>query len=169
MRTPAPEDLYKNDWAWRWNYYNPSWLGRLTDLCYGVETIYNFETYIMEPIRRSQATRRQVITLIALEQYKRKHGLYPKKLFDLVPSYLPEVPLDPFADEDLPSHPRELSYRTTASRSNFTLYSIGCDRKDNGGQLSPSGCLDRDECDMNLNASVAFSIAETERDRTDPH
>jgi hypothetical protein len=67
---------------------------------------------------------------IAIEEYRRDHGgAVPDRLSELVPSYLPTLPLDPFSGE-------ELRYTTAPSR--YSVYSVWLDRKDNQNVLSPS-------------------------------
>jgi hypothetical protein len=72
-----------------------------------------------------EATRRIVITAIALKRYQLKHGTWPADLKSLVPEFLSEVPRDPVDG-------MQLRYRTNADGT-FTLYSIGSDNQDDGG------------------------------------
>jgi hypothetical protein len=64
-------------------------------------------------------------TQLALRAYKLTKGQYPANLTNLVPKFLPEVPIDPF------SNLQQLRYRRTSS--GYCLYSIGPDAVDNGG------------------------------------
>ena len=75
----------------------------------------------------AEARRRILITAIALERYRGRHGAYPQTLQALVPELLPQPPLD-FMDG------RPLRYQVTAD-SHFVLYSIGLDCVDNGGDM----------------------------------
>ncbi len=61
-------------------------------------------------------------TMFAMKAYKDKNGHYPNTLDDLVPGYLPSVPLDPYDN-------KELKY----SVDKKIIYSIGKDLKDSGG------------------------------------
>jgi len=63
-------------------------------------------------------------TAIALWLYRKEHGRYPENLSALVPRYLPSVPADPFDG-------KPLRYRREGT--GFRLWSIGQDRKDDGG------------------------------------
>jgi hypothetical protein len=72
------------------------------------------------------ALNRLVDTQLALQAYKCEHGAYPASLSDLVPTYLTRVPDDPFSNH------QPLVYRLTGS--NYLLYSIGPDAKDDGGK-----------------------------------
>ena len=64
-------------------------------------------------------------TAVALERYRFAHqNRYPDSLNALVPEYLPAIPEDIFADAPPQYHRRGEGY---------VLYSIGSDRKDDGG------------------------------------
>lgn len=68
-----------------------------------------------------------VITVLALKRWRLEKNEYPEKLDDLIAAgYLKEVPMDPYSD-------KPLVYKRTAD--NFTLYSVGLNFKDDGGQL----------------------------------
>ena len=73
----------------------------------------------------AEASKRIVITAIALKRYQLKHGNYPADLNSLVPEFLPAVPLDPVDGQPL-------RYRPNADGT-FLLYSIGDDGVDDGG------------------------------------
>ena len=75
----------------------------------------------------AEARRRILITAIALERYRGKHGLYPKTLAELAPESLKTVPVD-FMDG------QPLRYRLTDD-GHFILYSIGLDCVDDGGKI----------------------------------
>lgn len=99
------------------------------------------------------ATRRDVLlTIIGLEVFRRGHGRYPESLTELVPRYLPALPLDPFdgkplryrarlaagtnvASTDVPTSTNTDTPALDASRSASgpILYSIGVDGMDNSG------------------------------------
>jgi len=79
----------------------------------------------------TEARRRLIITAIALERYRGRHGSYPGTLQVLVPELLPKPPLD-FMDG------KPLRYRATAD-GHFVLYSVGLDCVDNDGRMRPSG------------------------------
>jgi hypothetical protein len=76
-------------------------------------------------IFRTEAARQIVIGAIALKRYQMKHGNFPARLSDISPELAPTVPFDP-ADG------KPLRYRLN-SDGTFTLYSIGDDEKDDGG------------------------------------
>jgi hypothetical protein len=75
----------------------------------------------------AEARRRLIITAIALERYRGRHGSYPKGLEALVPELLKTAPVD-FMDG------KPLRYRLTDD-GHFVLYSVGLDCVDNGGEM----------------------------------
>lgn len=65
---------------------------------------------------------------IAVERFRRDHaGTLPESLAQLVPAYLPDLPLDPA--NDAPLH-----YRAQADA--YTVYGVGRDQQDDGGDLT---------------------------------
>jgi len=89
------------------------------------------------PVRAAaaEARRRVLITGIALERYRGRHGVYPQTLAALAPEFLTAVPVD-FIDG------QPLRYHLTDD-GHFILYSIGTDGVDDGGKMpvasAPSG------------------------------
>jgi hypothetical protein len=61
---------------------------------------------------------------IAVERHRLAHGSYPASLAELVPAYLPTVPVDQFDG-------KALRYKVVDGKP--LLYSVGCDGVDNGG------------------------------------
>jgi hypothetical protein len=76
----------------------------------------------------AEAQRRLIIAAIALERYGGRHGSFPSKLSELAPDFLKNPPVD-FMDG------QPLRYRSTDD-GHFTLYSIGLDCVDRGGQMA---------------------------------
>ncbi len=68
---------------------------------------------------------RLLLTELALFRCRSENGAPPAALAGLVPKYLQRVPLDPFTG-------RALVYRCRGT--NWSLYSVGPDRADNGGR-----------------------------------
>jgi hypothetical protein len=64
--------------------------------------------------------------MIAVERYRRSNNRWPDALTDLVPAYLPKVPLDPFDGTLLRYHRFD---------DGVVIYSVGPDGQDNGGKL----------------------------------
>jgi hypothetical protein len=81
-------------------------------------------------IFRSEAARQILIGAIALKRYQMKHGNYPAQLNDITPEFASAVPFDP-ADG------KPIRYRLN-SDGTYTLYSIGDDEQDDGGNPLPA-------------------------------
>ncbi|MGD8452311.1 MAG: hypothetical protein PVJ57_10875 [Phycisphaerae bacterium] len=62
---------------------------------------------------------------LALSRFKSEHGVYPETLAELVPTCIPDLPLDPFADGPF-------QYRRDGDT--YVLYSRGDDGVDDGGK-----------------------------------
>jgi hypothetical protein len=76
---------------------------------------------------RLKADVQSVPVIIAALRFKIDKGQYPEDLAELQQfGYIKEIPIDPFSDQPL-------VYKKTAD--NFTLYSIGLNFKDDGGQV----------------------------------
>ena len=75
----------------------------------------------------AEARRRVLITAIALERYRGRHGGYPKTLQELVPDPLQSPPVN-FMDG------QPLRYQLTED-GHFVLYSVGLDCVDHGGDM----------------------------------
>lgn len=80
----------------------------------------------------SQAITRLLTCELALVRYHRKFAKWPATLGELVPKYLPSVPLDPNS-----STADELKYRTT--NSGYLLYSVHEDGIDHHGRPTRPG------------------------------
>lgn len=74
---------------------------------------------------RSLTTRRLAIAVAGLERHRLATGGYPKSLGDLVPRWVPTVPLDPMDGQPL-------RYRLNADGT-FTVYGIGPNHADDNG------------------------------------
>ena len=77
---------------------------------------------------RAETERSLVLSAIALKRYALRHGKLPAKLDGLVPEFLPTVPVD-YMDG------KPVKYRPNDDGS-FTLYSVGEDGKDDGGDTT---------------------------------
>lgn len=75
-----------------------------------------------------EAHRELTIAALALERFRRKHGSHPEALSQLVPEFLPAVPVDWMDGQPL-------RYRLNADGS-FTLWSVGDNLTDDGGDAS---------------------------------
>jgi hypothetical protein len=75
---------------------------------------------------RCQAQLRCARTGLAAECYRQEQGEWPDKLETLVSKYLPRIPADPFDGQPL---------RLRRTPDGVAIYSVGPDRKDDGGAL----------------------------------
>jgi hypothetical protein len=78
---------------------------------------------------RSQALHRAAAVAVAATRHRIETGSLPESLDDLVPSYLPLDPADPFADA--------APLRLKKSDDSLVIYSVGPDGEDDGGPLPP--------------------------------
>jgi hypothetical protein len=67
------------------------------------------------------------VAMLALAEYHRRHGRYPESLDNLIPDFLPRLPLD-YADL------QPLRYHRTDD--GYLLYSVGLDGVDDGGKTT---------------------------------
>jgi hypothetical protein len=70
------------------------------------------------------AYHRLATTALAVEQFRNQHGRLPKDFEELSPGVLAEVPEDPFTGADL---------HYCRTEQGYLIYSVGRDRKDDGG------------------------------------
>jgi len=76
-----------------------------------------------------EARRRAALAAVAVQKWRRaRNGGLPQRLDDLMPQFLPSVPLDPYADQPL-------RYRMLTN--GFVVYSVGADLHDNAGRERP--------------------------------
>lgn len=75
----------------------------------------------------ADARYRMARTVVAMARYRAKHGRLPARLEDLTPAYLATATADPFDGKPL---------RFVSDDRGATLYSIGLNGKDDGGELS---------------------------------
>jgi hypothetical protein len=78
---------------------------------------------------RYETGRQMVLAAIALKRHELRHGQLPAELTAIVPEFLPDVPRD-YMDG------QPLRYRLNADKT-FTLYSVGEDGVDDGGDPTP--------------------------------
>jgi hypothetical protein len=97
---------------------------------------------------RAQQEQDNLILAFALAWYQQDHGRYPKRLDELAPKYLAEIPRDLFSGKVLIYHPRENGY---------LLYSVGVNGKDEEGH-GPEDKLPGDDL------SVRMPVLESRRE-----
>lgn len=106
---------------------------------------------LVAQFHRNQADLRCAVVMLAIERYLRAHNHWPDALTDLVPSYLPRVPLDPFDGAPL---------RYRRWDDGVVIYSIGPDGEDNGGTL--------DNASNKAGTDVGFRLWEVPKRRQPP-
>jgi hypothetical protein len=89
------------------------------------KTLRDTEASFEKKHARSVASLRLVMTELAVHGYAAKNGKLPSSLSELVPAWLPSVPIDPLGNAPL-------VYRVTTN--SFVLYSVGPDGKDDQGK-----------------------------------
>jgi hypothetical protein len=92
--------------------------------CAGAFSAAGFLNAVLKTLRM-EAARDLTVTAIALKRYELKHGQLPEKLDQLVPEFLPAVPIDCFSGK-----PLHYQLQTTGA---YLLYSVGEDGHDDGG------------------------------------
>lgn len=84
---------------------------------------------------RNETLRRLAVTAIAIERYRLRHGRPPPNVNALVPELLSAVPIDPMSA-------KAMGYKLNTDGS-FTLYSVGEDGRDDGGDPSAPGVTNK--------------------------
>lgn len=75
----------------------------------------------------TDSQRAAVETVGLLLQYRSRHGAWPDKLDALLPEFAERLLIDPFSGEPL-------AYRRNDDASDFVLYSVAANQKDDGGR-----------------------------------
>ncbi len=81
-------------------------------------------------VARTQSGLDLAVIACALERHRLEKGRYPETLAALIPTYLPKAPVDVVEGQNLHYAP---------GREGFTLYSLGWNLTDEGGQVAPKG------------------------------
>ena len=122
-------DIWRDERRYaRWQirqYHNPVRL--VTDMWHA----HKIKGPVLARHNKAVAHLRLIMVELALRCYRSDQGQPPSSLNELVPKYLQTLPYDPFASGPLP-----LMYRSNGT--NWVLYSVGVDRKDDGGQPATS-------------------------------
>ncbi len=77
---------------------------------------------------RGEVLRDLTDAALAARRYHLKHDKLPQTLADLTPDFLPRVPIDPYDGQPL---------RLLVQHDQLVIYSIGRDRRDDGGTFDP--------------------------------
>jgi len=99
-------------------------------------------TRVRELAAEADARHRLMVLAVAMWRYRLAEGAFPETLGQLVPAYLPAVPVDPFSGEGLKM--------ARSPEGLVTIYSIGPDLKDDGGTLDLNTKLNPPPGDIRL-------------------
>jgi hypothetical protein len=119
-------DDSEDRWLWKLDIPNARWC--FAEMNFNRNGDIDLYATIIRATMRAEATKRIVITAIALKRFQLQHGNYPEKLSELTPEFLASVPLDPVDGQPL-------RYRRN-SDGTYLLYSIGENGVDDGGNPS---------------------------------
>jgi hypothetical protein len=87
----------------------------------------------VEAVLRGDVLSRAADAALACERFRRQEGNWPQSLSDLVPAFLPSVPIDPFSGKSLVMK---------ALEAGRLIYSVGSNQVDDGGELDERQRLD---------------------------
>ena len=100
---------------------------------------------------RGITSNRQAEIAIALEFYRWDYGKYPESLAELQGIFLEEIPGDPYTDGE----PFRYIVTENDGEPGYTLYSIGPDGIDDGGQNNNDSCICGGcDCDEAFNKTI---------------
>lgn len=114
---------------WEWAQTTTDWLQ--FPVPGGPSTLLGSYDRCLELHFRGLAQRRMAATALAIRLYEVDHGRRPATLDELVPAYLPAVPVDPFTEDASP-----LRYLPDGAPAR--LYSIGENGVDDGSPVQPT-------------------------------
>lgn len=95
-----------------------------------LQTSYEWVNHSLHKFGIIEMQKRIVIAAIALQRFRLAHGSYPDNLTELVPGYLPSLPMDTMDGQPL-------RYKLKPDGT-FLLYSVGDNGVDNGGDSTPT-------------------------------
>jgi hypothetical protein len=98
-----------------------------------------------EALTRAEVRRRVSPLGCAIERYRRLKGHYPPNLATLVPTYISELPSDPYTD-------KSFHYRVNADRTEFAVFTFGPNGRDDNGATWGEGGPGVDTDDMGMHS-----------------
>ncbi len=110
-----------------WSDHGFGWTGRFVVLLHELAGTGDSFGYALPTLRRRQAVSRLLMVEAALRAFTLEQGSLPDSLQQMIPSILPEMPIDPFDPSGEP-------IRYVRTNDGYVLYSIGADGKDDGGR-----------------------------------
>ena len=99
------------------------------------------ESRILSTQTRVAALAAVLRTALAVEQFRGAHGHVPDDLKQLVPEFLPSVPVDPFSNA-------AVLYRKDAE--GYRVYSVGDNFRDDRGDVNPNGPFSRQDIGVRI-------------------
>jgi hypothetical protein len=93
----------------------------------------------------SLARLRLVRVAVAVERFRKSNGRFPEKLTDLMPNFLPAIPIDPFDGQPL---------RYRLLEKGYMIYSVGRDGHDDGGREKPADWKSSDKTTYDITFAV---------------
>ena len=157
----SPEEVLLRDRIWK--QYANGWHGHLMYILdeYSNESLYNMDDAFLSAYRREQALMRLLQVELAIQAWQITHQQPPTSLSELVPQYLPEIPVDPFSPGG-----SLLQYRQ--AETGYILYSVGQNGKDDDGKPHPREdyVSDYELGDLRLDAHFAPDTEQTDEDET---
>jgi hypothetical protein len=117
--------LYAREMEYQQRAYG--WQDRLEDQSERLfRSARHWSTSMQDALAREGATNLLLQTDLAIRVFKHDHNRWPHDLGELVPAYLPQIPLDPHSQLPLKYQP---------AQPQFVLYSVGFDGHDDGGRF----------------------------------
>ncbi len=110
---------------------------------------------VFQNVCRTETHREMMLAAIAIKRYQLRHGKLPSSLHALAPEFMPSLPHD-WMDG------KPLRYRVNTDGT-FTLYSVGDDGVDNGGEPSGEQNMWRSRDAVWLQPATAEEVADALR------
>lgn len=144
---------------------NIGWVGHLTEfidrICSRRLSDWNVDDGVITSHHRAQALARLLTLKLAIRAFELDHSAHPSPLSQLVPDYIPSLPIDPSDPTGQP-----LRYRTNGDK--YVLYSVGEDGDDDGGRQASTTddghMIDTDVKDGDLSLDEYFAEMEAPAD-----
>ncbi len=111
-----------------WSKQTDSTFGKLRT--YPLWLIWNPMPYLFTSGARADSRKNLTVVALAAQRYRLKHGILPAAMEELTSEFLPSVDTDLKID-----HFDNKPLRFVVEESGITIYSIGDDRVDNGGEI----------------------------------
>jgi hypothetical protein len=132
------------------------WYGHLLTIISDFDNSrFDSHSAVLHTYARANTMTRLLSIELALHEYHLRNNAYPDHLDELVPKYLPAVPIDPYSPTGEP-----MRYEKTAEGP--LAYSVGTDGDDDGGRPSSRDSAFLDDGDIRLDTAMAPYPDETQ-------